>query len=165
VNLHARRPGSSRRDYSSPRREGFAQRSEFCGKRAPLRKASASRRTARKAIHRRLTSDKVLTALEQKLHSDWMGDLCDGTIAFYANGTYQRQHYGPGNAILSGNWSVWWDALPLTLVMTRMESEDPEFVGKTTEMKLISLDGDKLDYKFSKETPDQRPRRYTREKE
>ena len=41
-------------------------------------------------------------ALEEKLHGDWKGGACMGTITFNADGTYKREHFTPGNIALSG---------------------------------------------------------------
>ena len=41
-----------------------------------------------------------------------------------------------------------WNALPPTLVLSCKTSDDPDFVGKTLEVKLTQLDDDTLAYQF-----------------
>src|SRR6185503_14146241 len=81
-----------------------------------------------------------LAALEAKLHGEWAGaGPCDGGLKFRADGSYERTHQGPAGVTSSGAWKVRWDALPPTLILTCRESDDPEAVGKTAEVKLVEL--------------------------
>ena len=58
------------------------------------------------------------TDLVKKLQGKWYGTApCQGDVAFDEDGTYSWVHYGPGDVTAVGNWSIRWDALPLTLVM------------------------------------------------
>ena len=59
---------------------------------------------------------------------------------FRADGTYELKRYGPGGDDYAGTWTVRWDALPPTLVLTCKTSEIPE-LGK---LKLIQLDDETL---------------------
>ena len=89
-------------------------------------------------------------ALEKKLHGAWEADGldCVGDLTLRADGTFERQHYSPGNNKLTGTWEVRWNALPPTLVLTCKTSNDPDFVGKTSEVKLTQLDDETLAYEF-----------------
>lgn len=83
--------------------------------------------------------------LEQKLVGEWTnGGACIGDINFRADGTYERNHYGPGNATLSGKWKVRWDALVPTLVLTCEQSNREVLVGRTWEVQITRLDDDGL---------------------
>ena len=76
------------------------------------------------------------------------GRDCVGDLTLRADGTFERQHYSPGNNKLTGTWEVRWNALPPTLVLTCKTSNDPDFVGKTWEVKLTQLDDEILAYQF-----------------
>jgi hypothetical protein len=105
---------------------------------------------------------KSLTALERKLHGEWVGQgPCDGRLTLRADGTYERRLYGPGGINSAGTWKVRWDALPPTLVLTCRTSDGPgEDAGTTYEPKLIQLDDAALAYNF----PNATPSRYARKK-
>jgi len=99
--------------------------------------------------------------LERKLHGAWIGQgPCAGYLTLRADGTYEHRNYGPGGANLRGAWTVRWDALPPTLVLTCKTSDDKDYIGKTWEVKVIQLDEDVLVYQFAKATPS----RYSRER-
>ena len=89
-------------------------------------------------------------ALEKKLHGAWEADglNCVGDLTLRADGTFERQHYSPGNNKLTGTWEVRWNALPPTLVLSCKTSDDPDLVGKTSEVKLTQLDDETLAYQF-----------------
>lgn len=87
-------------------------------------------------------------AVESKLHGEWKGGACMGQITFKADGTYERKNWSPGNNALAGTWSVRWDALPPTLVMTCKTSDFQGYVGKTEEVTLLRLDADVLVYQY-----------------
>jgi hypothetical protein len=97
-------------------------------------------------------------ALERKLDGVWKGGPCVGEFTLKADGTFERSHFSPGNYHVTGTWKVRWDALPPTLVLSCRTSDDPDAVGKVSEVKLIQLDDKILAYQY----PDQRPVRYTR---
>jgi hypothetical protein len=97
-------------------------------------------------------------ALERKLHGAWKGGPCDGEFTLQPDGTFERRHFSPGNYTVTGTWKVRWDALPPTLVLSCRTSDDPDAVGKTSEVKLIQLDDKVLTYQY----PGQRLSRYTR---
>ncbi len=110
------------------------------------------------------TADKpkeAPTALERKLHGTWRGGPCLGELTLRADGTFERRHFSPGNNKLTGTWEVRWNALPPTLILACKSSDDPDRVGKTSEVKLIQLDGHALAYQPSKG----QPVRYARVKE
>ena len=86
--------------------------------------------------------------LEQKLHGEWIGGPCEGELTLGADGTFERRHYSPGDNKLTGTWEVRWNALPPTLVLACKTSDDPDFVGKTSEVKLIQLDDEALAYQY-----------------
>lgn len=98
-----------------------------------------------------------LAALERKLLGTWTGGACVGNYTFDADGTFDLKYYTPGNNTLTGTWSLRWDALPPTLVLTCKTSDfkkkDPtrpeyEYLGKALELKLLELDSDTLVYRF-----------------
>jgi hypothetical protein len=106
----------------------------------------ASAQTAR-------TADKPKeppVALEKRLHGAWQADDmdCVGDLTLRADGTFERKHYSPGNNELTGTWVVRWDALPPILALSCTTSDDPDFVGKTSEYKLTRLDDTTLTYQF-----------------
>jgi hypothetical protein len=104
---------------------------------------------------------KELAALEQKLLAPWKGQTpCAGNFRFRADGTYELTGYGPAPYDSAGTWTVRWDALPPTLVLTCKTSEVPDEVGKTTEVKLIELDDKNLAVKCASPDVD----RYARAK-
>jgi hypothetical protein len=110
-------------------------------------------------VQRRTSRRTSLAALQSKLRGAWKGNgPCDGNLVLEAGGTYQRQHFSPGNNSLSGTWTVRWDALPPTLVLVCATADDPDYVGKTTEVKLLQLNDASLTYQYSGQTP----ARYTR---
>src|SRR5206468_4006743 len=77
-------------------------------------------------------------AVERKLHGSWTGEgPCDGELNLLADGTFTRQHYGPGIASLACTWAVRWDALPPTLVLTCKNSTDPAYLDKVSSVKLV----------------------------
>ena len=85
--------------------------------------------------------------LEAKLHGFWHGPAsCQGDVTFKPDGTYSWVHYGPGSATVVGKWSIRWDALPPTLVMTSTASNDKDYVGATAEVKVLQLNGKTLVY-------------------
>lgn len=85
-------------------------------------------------------------ALERKLHGEWIGYPCNGDFTIRADGTFERRHYSPGNHKLAGNWEVQWDELPPTLVLACKTSDYPDYVGKTSKVKLIQLDDEVLQF-------------------
>src|SRR5436190_18472513 len=98
-----------------------------------------------------------LAALEKKLLGTWHGPACGGDYTFKAEGTFELKHFTPGNNTLTGTWSIRWDALPPTLLLTNQSSDftkkDPsreeyEYFGKTREAKLLELNGDTFVYRF-----------------
>jgi len=82
--------------------------------------------------------------IEQKLHGAWQGGPCVGRLEFRADGTFERRNYGPGNLRLRGTWKVTWDALPPKLSLHCTESDEPSFVGKPYEVKLLELTDEHL---------------------
>jgi hypothetical protein len=109
-----------------------------------------------------------LAALERKLLGTWQGGPCVGDYTFNADGTFELRHFTPGGNTLTGTWSLRWDALPPTLVLTCRTSDfrkkDPgraeyAHLGKALELKVLQLDGDALVLRFSS---DKKERRYER---
>jgi len=62
-------------------------------------------------------------ALERKMDGGWKGGACMGDYTFNRDGTFEVQHFTPGNNTLTGTWSLRWDALPPTLVLTCKTSD------------------------------------------
>lgn len=113
------------------------------------------------------TADKpkeTPVALERMLHGEWKGPACGGDWTFGADGNFEVQHYSPGGNQLAGTWEVRCNALPPTLVRTCKTSDDPGFVGKTWEVKLIQLDDEALAYQYPDQHPGGHTVRYTRVK-
>jgi hypothetical protein len=101
--------------------------------------------------------------LERKLIGDWDGaGPCDGDLTIRADGTFVRTGHGPDGQNSAGNWAVRWDALPPTLVLTCQASDDPEDVGKVTEVKLVELNDDALAYTHPDAPKTSRKTRYMR---
>jgi hypothetical protein len=97
-----------------------------------------------------------LAVLEQKLLRTWGGPACGGDFTFKADGTFDVRSFTPGQNILTGIWSLRWDALPPTLLLTFKTSNfkktypnEPEYkyVGKTVEAKLLELSDHALVFK------------------
>jgi hypothetical protein len=105
----------------------------------------------------RYTRVKAPIALERMLHGAWQGGDCVGELTLAADGTFDRQHYSPGNNKLTGTWKVRWNALPPTLVLNCTASDDPEYV-RQEEVKLVQLDDESLAFGY----PGERTVRYTR---
>jgi hypothetical protein len=98
-----------------------------------------------------------LAALERKLLGTWQGGPCAGDYTFNADGTFQLKHFTPGGNTLTGAWSLRWDALPPTLVLTFKTSDfkekDPgraeyRHLGKSLEVKVLELDDASLVYRL-----------------
>jgi hypothetical protein len=87
-------------------------------------------------------------ALERKLHGEWIGGPCEGELALGADGTFERRNYSPGDNKLTGTWEVRWNALPPTLVLACKASDYPDYVGKTTVIKLLELDDEAIAYQY-----------------
>jgi hypothetical protein len=85
-------------------------------------------------------------ALERKLWGTWHGGDCVGDLTLKRNGTFERRHYGPANQSLSGTWSVRWDALPPTLVLTCTDADWAAEIGTKQEVKVVQLDDAGLAY-------------------
>ena len=83
-------------------------------------------------------------APERMLHGKWKGPDCGGDWTIGSDGTFEVQHYSPGNNKLAGTWEVRWNALPPTLVLTCKTSDDPTVVGTKDVVKLIKLDDKEL---------------------
>lgn len=86
--------------------------------------------------------------IEKKLIGTWYGPDCGGDYTFNADGTFDVKNFTPGNNTLTGTWSIRWDALPPTLVLTIKSSdfrkrdsqrEEYPFVGKDREQSLLQL--------------------------
>jgi len=98
-----------------------------------------------------------ITALERKLLGPWRGPACGGDRTYHADGTFSVAYFTPGQNNLTGTWSMRWDALPPTLLLTYKTSDirtqDPdriefEHLGKTREAKIHELNGEILVYQF-----------------
>lgn len=98
-----------------------------------------------------------LVLLEKLLHGTWEGPACGGDATFRPDGTYELKHFTPGNNTLTGTWSIRWNALPPTLVVTcttsDFQTKDPtrdeyEFLGQSREAKLLELNRETLMYRF-----------------
>jgi len=109
-----------------------------------------------------------LIALERKLIGLWKGPACGGDYTFRPDGTFELQHFTPGNNTLTGTWAVRWDALPPTLILTCKTSDirkkNPErteyaHLGKPLETKLLELDGESLVYRLPGDEEERRFRR------
>jgi len=96
-------------------------------------------------------------AIEQKLLGAWKGPACAGDYTFNADGTFECENFTPGGNTLTGTWSIRWDALPPTLVLTCKTSDfrkrDPtrseyDYLGKARELKLVELSGDAFVYRY-----------------
>ncbi len=95
---------------------------------------------------------KVLTPLEKKILGTWEGQGgCDGRFVFRSDGTYELKEYGPGNSHTAGTFGVQGDSLPATLRLTCKTSKIAEEVGKTTELKLITLVEKSLAIEYAQE--------------
>src|SRR4051812_31802623 len=91
--------------------------------------------------------------IEGKLLGTWYGPDCGGDYTFHADGTFDVASFTPGNNTLAGTWSIRWDALPPTLVITVTGSDfrkrdptrpDYEFLNKPQEFKIVELNGEAL---------------------
>jgi hypothetical protein len=97
-----------------------------------------------------------LVAIEQKLLGTWRGPACGGDYTFNPDGTYMLRNFTPGQNTLTGTWSIRWDALPPTLLLTCKTSDfkkkyptwpEYEYLGKTLELKLLELNSGTLVYR------------------
>ena len=96
---------------------------------------------------------RELAALEKKLLGSWKGGPCVGDYSFDADGTFELHHFTPGNNTVTGDWSIRWDALPPTLVLTCKTSDfkkktpsrqEYQYLGKDLELKLLELNSEAL---------------------
>jgi hypothetical protein len=106
-----------------------------------------------------------IVALEQKLLGSWRGGPCEGHYTFNPNGTFVLHRFTPGDNTLTGTWSLRWNALPPTLVVTCNTSDfkknDPtrpewDYLGKPLELKLIELNSDVLVYRYPNDKSEMR---------
>lgn len=106
-----------------------------------------------------------LAALERKLLGTWKGGPCAGDYTFNADGTFECRHFTPGGNTLTGTWSLRWDALPPTLVLTcrtsdfrKKEPARAEYahLGRALEVKLLELTSDSLVLRFPSDRHDWR---------
>ena len=113
-----------------------------------------------------------VAALEQKLLGAWKGGLCLGDYTFNPDGTFELRHFTPGDNTLAGAWSLRWDALPPTLLLTYKTSDfkkrapnwpEFEFLGKTVESKILELNSDALLLHFPHDKGEWRGRRPDKE--
>src|SRR4051794_37611485 len=100
-------------------------------------------------------------ALERKLWGAWRGGPCMGDLTLKPNGTFERRHYPPANRTRSGTWTVGWDALPPTLVLTCTDADHPGDIGTVQEVQVVQLDAATLAYQ---QAGADRPARYTKPK-
>ena len=101
-----------------------------------------------------------MAALEKKLLGAWEGPPCGGDYTFKSDGAYVCTHFTPGDNTLTGRWSLRWDALPPTLILTCETSDfkkktpnwpEYEYLGKAMEVKLLELNDDTLVYRSPKD--------------
>ncbi len=127
------------------------------GPREPTSKPAASNRR------------DALAALEKKLLGAWHGGPCEGNYTFKDDGTFTLDSFTPGGNILTGTWSIRWDQLPPTLVVTCNTSDfkkrDPkrneyEYLGKPRELKLMELTSDQFVYQYPEYPGDIRNNRH-----
>jgi hypothetical protein len=113
-----------------------------------------------------------LATLERKLLGAWKGASCAGDYTFRPDGTFECTNFTPGQNTLTGTWSIRWDALPPTLVLTCKTSDfkrkDPsrseyEYLGKALELKLLELNRDTFVYRLPNYSFEWRNSRQTNE--
>ena len=101
-----------------------------------------------------------LAALEQKILGFWQGPACGGDYTFNPDGTFVMENFTPGQNTLTGTWSIRWDALPPTLLVTCKTSDfkkkapnwpEYEYLNKTQEFKLLELNDKSLSYRWGGE--------------
>ena len=100
----------------------------------------------------RAKAEKELTAVATKLHGSWRGVACEGEITFHENRTYEWTGIGPGGDRHEGVWTLRGDPARPTLVMECKKADDPERKGKTTELKVVGVDDDQFEFKYSDTT-------------
>jgi hypothetical protein len=95
------------------------------------------------------TAENALTRLETKLHGEWRGGPCMGDWAFAGDGSFVLKNFSPGGNTFAGAWTLPWEGLPPTLVLTFKSSDAPQHfkVGQTWEVKLVQLDDEAFAYK------------------
>ena len=103
------------------------------------------------------TKGAEVAALERKMLGSWRGGPCVGTYTFHADGSYELHDFTPSRNSLTGTWSVRWDALPPTLLITCKTSDfkardanGPEYknFGVPLEAKLVELNDDAIVIQF-----------------
>lgn len=106
-----------------------------------------------------------LAAIEEKLLGSWRGAACAGDYTFNADGTFRCCNFTPGQNTITGTWSIRWDALPPTLVLTCLTSDftqkdptRPEYkqLGKALELKLVELNDQSFAYQLPRAEGDNR---------
>src|SRR5262245_56642641 len=88
-------------------------------------------------------------ALEEKLHGEWKGAACMGTITFKVGGTYNRAGYTPARIALSGDWTVRWDALPPPITLKCSASDEDDRIGVEVTAKIVELNDETLSIRYS----------------
>jgi hypothetical protein len=97
-------------------------------------------------------AEKELAAVAAKLHGSWRGGACEGEITFRENRTYEWTGIGPGGERHEGTWTLRGDPARPALVMECKKADDPEREGKTTELKIVGVDDDQFEFKYSDTT-------------
>ena len=104
----------------------------------------------------------ALAALERKLLGKWYGPACGGDYTFNADGTYSAENFTPGQNNLTGTWSIRWDALPPTFIMTCKTTDfktrdgtrdEYEYLGKPVEAKILALNDEEFAYRRAVDVP------------
>ena len=104
-------------------------------------------------------------AIELMLLGKWVGGPCMGTWTFAADGTFAVENYSPGAIRFSGTWRVSMNALPSTLSFVCKESEEPNRIGRSWDVKIVSLNKQAVEWlDLDEQQLDERPDRYVRAK-
>lgn len=92
----------------------------------------------------RAKADKEFAAVAAKVLGSWDGGPCEGAITFRADRTYEWTGRGPDNESDTGVWTLRGDPAEPTLVMECKKSDSPARAAKTTEVKVASVDDERL---------------------
>jgi hypothetical protein len=110
-------------------------------------------------------SDVAPSAIELLLLGKWVGGPCMGTWTFAADGTFAVENYSPGAIRFSGTWRVNTNALPPMLSFVCKASEEPTRIGRSWDMKIVSLNKQAVEWlDLDEQYLDERPDHYDRAK-
>lgn len=104
-------------------------------------------------LKRARESGETLSRLEDHVIGGWRGqNPCAGHYVFHRDGSYELSGFGPGGESSAGFWEFRWDGLPPTLALICTASDFGDDIGRTRELRIVRLDGERLDLQYTGRT-------------